>query len=273
MLPNFDWDFFKYSTMSEGGVGSPTPTITRFVTGAVIQGSVYDLVAPAPNSSYTHTFIAPLIQCEQGRESVNASFQNWYRRVSMFQMTYAGFEAKTGNISRDLDVLYDSDVSWKNPIDTTPLAEDLVGKLILALHPYSPDRTLVECAMYNATYVVDFRFVNGVQTQNITELTILNRVPAYRNKQSPTPSDEHKRFSYTAIMDIFTDMFVGRCWYSPEQCEDTQILSTALGNSKEMYGMLYGDDVQTDNLPTLVEAAAQLGRNITLSLLTDPYFQ
>ncbi|KAL4989782.1 hypothetical protein BDW68DRAFT_59585 [Aspergillus falconensis] len=272
LLPDFDWNFFKYNTQNEAGVGSPTPTITRFITGAVIQGSVYSLAAPAPNSSYTHTFIAPYIQCEKGRDSVNASFQNWYRRISMFEMTWVAFEAKTGNISRDLDVLYNSTVSWHNPIDTTPLAEDLVGKLILALHPYSPNRTLVECAMYNASYTVDFSFYNGVQSQNITDLTILNRVPAYRVRQSPTPSDEDKRFCYTAIMDLFVKMFVGICWYSPEHCVDTQVLSTALATSKEMYGMLYGDNVQTDDKPPLIEAAAQLGTNITLSLLTDPYF-
>ncbi|KAL4752166.1 hypothetical protein BDW72DRAFT_192302 [Aspergillus terricola var. indicus] len=272
LLPDFDWNFFKYGTMSEAGVGSPTPTITRFITGAVIQGSVYNLAAPAPNSSYTHTFIAPYIQCEKSRDSVNASFQNWYRRVSMFEMTWVAFEAKTGNISRDLDVLYNSTISWHNPIDTAPLAEDLVGKLILALHPYSPNRTLVECAMYNATYTVDFSFYNGVQSENITNLTILNRVPAYRERQSPTPSDENKRLIYTAIMDLFAKMFVGICWYSPEHCVDTQVLSTALATSKEMYGMLYGDDVRTDDKPSLIDAAAQLGKNITLSLLTDPYF-
>ncbi|KAL4969406.1 uncharacterized protein BDV14DRAFT_104244 [Aspergillus stella-maris] len=274
LLPYFDWNFFKYTTMSESGVGEPTPTITRFITGAVIQGSVYDLTPPAPNSSYTYSFIGPYIQCEQGREAVNASFENWYRRSSMFQMTWTGFVAKTGNISRDLDVLYDSDVSWRNPIDTEPLAEDLVGKLILALHPYAPYRTIVECAMYNASITVDFGFVNGQQSQNITELTVLNRVFAYREKQAPTPPDEHERFSYTAIMDLFNKMFVGRCWYNPERCTDTQVMSSALAESKEMYGMLYGDNVQnqTAKMPGLIEAAAQLGKNITLSLLTDPFF-
>jgi hypothetical protein len=273
MLPDFDWDFFKYSTMSSGGVDGPTPYLTRFVTGIVIQGSVSTLAAPAPNSSYTHSFIAPLIQCEPGREILNTSFHEWHRRPDMFRMTYTGFTATTGNISRDLDVLFESTASV-NTSEIRPDDEDLVGKLIIALQPYSPNRTLVECSMYNASYTVDFHFVNGEQTQEITDMTILNVVPKYSQKQSPTPSDEHKRFSYTAIMTVFSTIFTGRCWYYPQHCDLTQIFSTALGNSKEMYPLIYADtEVNTTHLPSLADAAAQLGRNITLSLLSDPYFQ
>ncbi|KAL2836717.1 hypothetical protein BJY01DRAFT_52962 [Aspergillus pseudoustus] len=274
LLRDFDWDFFKYSTMSDGGVDGPTAILTRFVTGVIIQGSVRTLQAPAPNSSYTHEFIAPLIQCEPGSDILNTSIHEWHRRTDMFRMTYVGFTATTGNISRDLDVLFET-TEYISSSKIRPDDEALVGKLVLALQPYSPNRTLVECAMYNASYTVDFHFVNGEQTQEITDMTILNSVPAYTQKQSPKPSDEDKRFSYTAIMSVFSTMFTGRCWYYPQHCDLTQVFSTALGNSKEMLPLLYSDGQTMDSsdLPPLADVAAQLGKNITLSFLSDPYFQ
>lgn len=272
LLPDFDWDFLKFTTMSDGGPGAPAPVVTRFISSVIMEGTVRSLVAPAPNSTYTHTFIAPYIQCEKGREGINASMQHWHARPSIFRTTYVGFEAQTGNISYDLDMLFDWESAGLSP--DTPLAEDLVDKVILAVSPYMPTRTLVECAMYNATWTVDFGFHNGEQTQNITDISILNRVPAYPEMhEAPKPSYQDKQFGYAAVMNVFKEMLVGRCRYNPLVCSDTQIFKTILSNTEEMYGLMWDDGGDDQDLPNFLDATIQLGKNITLSLLAEPYFQ
>jgi hypothetical protein len=273
LLPDFDWSFYKYTTMGDAGPGAPAPIVTRFVSGVIVEGTVRKLSAPAPNSTYTHTFIAPYIQCEKGRESINASMLDWHARSDIYRTGYLGFEATSGNISYDLDMAFDY-YKLAGPFPDTPLDEDLVEKVILVVNPFSP-KTLVECALYNATWTVDFGFHNGEQTQNITDISILNRVPAHPKLQEVKDSKLDQEFGYAAIMNVFKEMFVGRCRYNPLVCTDTQILKSALSDTKETYGLLWSDDPDSDvdDFPTFVDAATQLGKNITLSLLADPYFQ
>lgn len=272
LLPDFDWDFNKFTTMSDGGPGAPTPVVTRFISSVIMQGTVRNLAAPAPNSTYTHTFIAPYIQCEKGRDSVNTSMEHWHALPDIFRTPYLGFQAQSGNISYDLDQLFEY-YHAAGPFPETPLAEDLVNKVILAVSPYSSKRTLVECAMYNATWTVDFGFHNGEQTQNITDISVLNRVPAYPRMHSPKAPDQDEQYGYAAVMNVFKEMLVGRCRYNPLVCSDTQILKSILSSTEEMYGLM-GDDGEDDqDLPNFLDATIQLGKNITLSLLAEPYFQ
>lgn len=261
--------------MSDSGPGAPAPIVTRFISSVIQEGTVRKLAAPAPNSTYTHTFIAPYIQCENGREGINASMQDWHGRPDIYSTGYIGFEAQSGNISYDLDMLFDYYKS-AGPDPGTPLAEDLVNKVILAVTPFSP-KTLVECAMYNATWTVDFGFHDGEQTQNITNISILNRVPAYpRVTESFKVPGLDEKFGYAAIMNVFKDMFVGRCRINPLVCADTQILKSALSDTIEAHEMLWYDEedyADDHDFPTFLDAAIQLGKNITLSLLAEPYFQ
>ncbi|KAL5336846.1 hypothetical protein BJX70DRAFT_260929 [Aspergillus crustosus] len=271
-MPNIIYDFDKYGTQSEGGVGGPANMLTRQIMSSVIQGSVLRIPAPAPNASYTLDFIAPYVQCQNASDYVNRTVNEYLWEHSRLRDNYISFTT-SGNLTDDLRYLLsgNSDNLWYwHDVNAT---ED-AGKLILAAYDQPPLRSVVECAMYNASYIVDFNWVNGEQSTEIVERQVLNRVlPVIDRSPQPAPANEIELLSYTAIMNVLNNIFVGICFSYPQRCSSSQAFSTSLTNTKEMYKLVFGLDAQpqTDLIP-LAQAAAQMGDNITLSFFSNPIY-
>ncbi|KAL4744153.1 hypothetical protein BDV11DRAFT_165839 [Aspergillus similis] len=275
-MPAIDFDFDKFYTMDDGGPSGPTPSVSRFITGAVIQGTIPSIPAPAPNSTYSLTFFGPLIQCSNSSANVSQQVYDWARANYAYSTSFLGFTPETDNISYAMhEQVY---TSYQGP-DNGDRNADVAGKLIMTVSPYMPldQRWVVECGIYNASYSVDFNFTNGVQSTKITDLKVLGRVRDHRQHEMPSPANEDQLFAYTAMMKAFRDVLEGRCVQSGSTCTDTKIYSTALVNSKQIWQLVYNDNKKVgnttyDSLGSILDVASELGRNITLSFFGSPYF-
>ncbi|KAL4872318.1 hypothetical protein BDV12DRAFT_193756 [Aspergillus spectabilis] len=271
-MPNIIYEFSRYGTQSEGGPGGPASILTRQIMSSVVQGSVLRIPAPAPNASYTLDFIAPYVQCQKANDYVNHTVNQYLWDHSDFRNNYISFTT-SGNLTDDLRSLMegDSDNMWFwHDVNAT---ED-AGKLVLAAYDRSPLRSVIECAMYNASYIVNFTWTNGEQSTEIVDRKVLNRVlPVTERTPYPAPANENEMLSYTAIMNVLNNIFVGICFSYPQRCASSQVFSTSLTNTKEMYRMVFGSDAQpqTELIP-LAQAAAQMGDNITLSFFSNPFY-
>ncbi|KAL4902655.1 hypothetical protein BDW74DRAFT_158265 [Aspergillus multicolor] len=275
-MPAIDYDFDKFYTMDDGGPTGPTPSVSRFITGAVIQGTIPNIPAPAPNSSYALSFYGPLIQCSNSSANVSQQVYDWSRANSFYSTAFFGFTPQTDNISYAMHRrVY---TSYPGP-DNGDSNADVAGKLIMTLSPFMPPdkRWVIECGIYNASYAVNFNFTNGVQSTDITDLKVLGRIRDYTQHELPKPANEDQLFAYTAMLKAFRDVLEGRCVQMGSICTDTQVYSTALINSKQIWQLVYNDakkvgNTTYDSLGSILDVASELGQNITLSFFGSPYF-
>ncbi|KAL2818104.1 hypothetical protein BJX63DRAFT_84054 [Aspergillus granulosus] len=271
-IPAMDFDRSKYITMSEGGADGPTGSLTRVVMGSTIQGSILQVPAPATNASYTLDFIGPYILCQNASEYVNRTVNEFLWDKSRLRNNYIAFTT-SGNLTDDLDYLLYNNLTQKwywHDVNTT----DYAGKLVLAAYDQVPLRSVVECAMYNASYTVNFSWLNGEQSIEIANRQVLNRVLPYTElSPHPAPANEGEMLAYTSIMSALNNIMVGMCFSWPQRCSSAQVFSTSLANSKELWPMVYGSDEPVpDGLRPLAEVAASMADNLTLSFFSEPYF-
>ncbi|KAL4938422.1 hypothetical protein BDV06DRAFT_56657 [Aspergillus oleicola] len=279
-MPAIDYTFTKFYTQGNGGPTGPQPSVTRFVTGAVIQGTIPNIPAPAPNSSYTLSFHGPLIQCTNSSANTSQQVQDWARHNYAHYTAFMGFKPYTDNISHAMDQI-DSLDSYTGP-DNGNSDADIAGKLIMAVWPYFDldKRWVVECAMHNASFTVDFNFTNGAQEISVTDLQVLNRVRDHTQHAMPPPANEDQLFAYTALFTAFREVLQGECKGNPPSCDTTQIYSTALANSRQIWELVYYAEAQDESgggasaapVKSILDVMAELGRNITVGFYGNPYF-
>ncbi|KAL3458470.1 hypothetical protein BJX64DRAFT_224225 [Aspergillus heterothallicus] len=271
-IPVIDFGRSKYITMTQGGVDGPTGSLTRLVMSSTIQGSILQVPVPAPNASYTLDFIGPYIQCQNASDYVNRTVNEYLWDKQLLRNNYIAFFT-SGNLTDDLNYLLYNNLTnywYYHDVNTT----DYAGKLIMAAYDKAPLRSVVECAMYNASYAVDFSWLNGEQSVEIANRQLLNRVfPYWELSPQPAPANEGEMLAYTAIMSALNNLLVGICFSFPQRCSSTQIFSTSLANSKELWPMVYGSDEPVpDGLRPLAEVAASMADNLTLSFFSESYF-
>ncbi|KAI9367748.1 hypothetical protein BJX61DRAFT_537806 [Aspergillus egyptiacus] len=270
-IPTMDYEPYKYITRSNGGVGGPSQSLTRQILNSVVQGSILDIPAPAPNSSYTLEFIGPHIQCQNASAYVNQTVNEYMWRTARMRTAYVAFVAGA-NLTDDLDYVLGGDSIintwyWHDANET-----DYAAKLIIAAYDQVPLRTVIECGMYNASYTVNFDYALGQQSVKVVDRKVLNRVLPLREKTLPEPPNEDELFAYTAIMSVLNTILAGKCFSYPEHCAGTQVSSTALVNSRELWSSVYLDQEAPPDLPPLGQAAAQLAENITLSFFSNSLY-
>jgi hypothetical protein len=277
-MPAIDYDFVKFYTMGNGGPAGQSPSISRLVTGGMIQGTVPNIPAPAANSSYTLSFSGPLIQCSNSSDNVTQAVYDFAHKNYAQYTSFLAFEVETDNVTYGLyRALY--------PENNQFIAEyngdrngDIAGKTLITIWPYmgADRRWVVECGMYNASYTVNFNFTNGVQTTTITDLEVLGRVRSHRQHELPKPPNEEQLFAYTGMMDAFRDVLAGRCTANPSHCSDTRVVSSALVNSQAIWDLVFGDvdvgNTTYNSLGNFLDVISELGRNLTLNFFGNPYF-
>jgi hypothetical protein len=126
-----------------------------------------------------------------------------------------------------------------------------------------PNATVLQCVLYNSSYKVDFSFLNGQQTINVTvDPTPYNPFIIYTNYMGATDSPftnytasangtsivdfwntaAVRAVSYKSIMDSFSRIVVGTIYNSAftpglVYTNETSILSTVLSETRELAGL------------------------------------
>ena len=119
---------------------------------------------------------------------------------------------------------------------------------------------VTDCQLYNATYEVDFAFQYPDQSRNVSFSSWLNPVPATDSWSYPRryPNTTSEVISYSAIMEAFGRMFVGRSVWPYRDLYQRYYTNYGITN----IDWEHGDAVQ--------RGMEQLFQNLTLSLLSDP---
>lgn len=275
-IPDVVYEFGRFSTQADGGGPQPSNRLTRQVMSSVIQGSLLQVPAPGSNASYTLDFIAPNFQCQNASAYVNKTVNEYLLDHSSmtFRQNFLAF-ASSRNLTSDLEFMLFSPPSnqmwtWDDNLNAT----DYAGKLIFATYGnVLPQRLVVECALYNTSFTVNFSWPNGRQSIDIVDRKVLHRVLPQRERLSPTPANEDEVLSYTAISNALNNLFVGVCFNYPQRCTNSQVFSTPLADSAELSTSTDDEGNKLPSrLPTLAQAASQMGDNLTLSFFSNEYF-
>ena len=256
---------------------------------SAFQGSILNILAPLPDSSYTEEFSAPALQCRDFNSTERSAFFDnthpYTQRQSQSDpmsessnqaityLAWAGAAMEPFNLSSAPPPLGAS-ITWPSEPTTEPL--NIASQTSLAQsNPratefdglgISSNWTMVQCSLQNASYVVDFHFEPGkpqhldVKIQKIFNAIVPGPVKLNGNQ---TPLSDNQTLIAEAMFDVFGKMMSGvislikdtNTTYSPS----LQIQNTVLDPTRGQYSN-----------GTMIQ---QLFQNMSLSLLTNDIFQ
>ncbi len=260
----------------------PSQLLLRLTTGSAIQGIVPQMTGPSLNSSYTLSFGAPTVQC---RNTSSASLHGFLTHM----MGFAGgsprpaawyayqYVAWTPNPTALVPwAVKGVNITSKIDFDSSSPTEELssyVGQYegtppsvyVATLPPNSTTWEVLNCSFYDATYTVDFKFINGISSADVVEIQSDNDHIVVSNALSYTSLDPNdtdgamlqtpiltsKQVGYQALIESFGRVVVGTIGSLQRQLapvsgfsgintvgsftvEGTSVLSTNLAYSDEL---------------------------------------
>jgi hypothetical protein len=287
---NYDnWIEFGAWRVTDGEpVIGPSTRMARILLSVASLGSILNIPAPYPNSSYSVNLYGPTISCDTpGNVSFTKLINNMITDNTFGDpIKYVGFTPTREPGSRRnrteeeyaftglLGVLNYSMPPGAPTLDYTTMdATERTNKGAAKLYAgvrralSDPTYNLTECQLYNSSFTVNFTFNNGQQdisyrSKRINQVSVLD----WKNCQYRGYSECSAVFAYLSLMDCFGKLLVGIVTGSPEgitQGNQTQIFSTVLTDYREWRG--------TYNVP-MSNAMEQLFTNFTISLFSNPLF-
>ncbi|KAF7549449.1 hypothetical protein G7Z17_g6372 [Cylindrodendrum hubeiense] len=196
--------FAQYANSGGSGYQAPSNAISRLIAGVTSQGSISQITAPFSNCSYTVEFYGPSFSCgDVSKDSLISAQLSTNLVTAADPLTYAGFVPRTTYDNPDgqgkeadavfgLNVTLNASASNANFLpnyDKSDSSKDhaRIYVIVPALDPTVTSK-VVECGLFNTSYVVDFTFQNGLQDITVRKKTRLNGV-VYNTKEMNTLLD------------------------------------------------------------------------------------
>ncbi|KAI1743397.1 hypothetical protein F4680DRAFT_374515 [Xylaria scruposa] len=265
---------------------SPSYRLSTLLSTVASGGSILPIAAPYPNSSYTLEFFGPTLSC--GEPSVNASalqdlVQHYDINNGLFPL-YVGFVPSIGFGDLEAHVLSGLNATLYPSSSSFGTADGDFNTIYdhARLYLVITQSTVVECGLYNSSYIVNFSFNNGHQDIQIKNISRLNGVfasfsllPCEDAGVCNSESYDPATVAYMGIMVALGDLVVGELfqssWSGAVYLAKTKITSTVLMQAIEMQGLGQPSPLSIANM-TLSEAMEQVVVNATLSLFSDSFF-
>lgn len=311
-----DYNSFRHFAQW-GGSGAnyytaPSNRLSRLMTTVTSKGSILDLTAPYPNSSYSVEFYGPSISCGPPTAFSNSEVANFIRNFSLSlggsYARYAGFVPRLvatneTQLAAALEGL-DNTLQDNQYVETFDRVSNDHARLYVAVPGLSSSRssifadTTIECGLYNSSFHVDFNFNDGIQDTKIRNMTRLNGVTSALSivNDCDVPSGKEKVCSaaetaYIALLDALGSQLVGwidQSHYGPISAVRTKIINSVFMETQELHKMQEQVDeslLSTSELAappeaeplsianmSMADALEQVFINCTLSLFSDAYF-
>lgn len=197
----------------------PRTVLTRLVVASSTTATILPITPPFTNATYEVKFYGPVVKCKDASGEVAAQIQAATERarfvadqsLMQLQNSYFGF---VPDLSKEGLMANNGVVQVTNRSDTSGA---LYGsnEMWLGFNRYfdNPDgsftsrRHNLQCQLWNTSYHVNFRFVQGVQSVSWKALEPLNLVP-YPTGPSRTDQDEQD-MAYTSFMWTLSDQLIG----------------------------------------------------------------
>ena len=222
------------------------------------------------NSSYELEFSGPAVSCSPAPASTVTRVTGWLESIEGAVEPWLCFvPARLNFVSSTFNAFDTSDTVGITGFYGYGYNYDVVGNQSVSLF-VSMDNggatyaswPMVECALYRASYQVNFQFTNLHQNITVMKRTLHSAVL--------TPSDQNATFgtpewAYMNIMDAYANILVGY----------TEGYAGGASSYRTMYqvtaleSLSAAQNFDTDQVVTILEDMFQ---NMTLSLLSDPSF-
>ena len=259
-----------FDTGGFGYFSNPSDLIRRQVSSVGITGSVSNIAPPVSNSSYHLTYYAPAIDCSHANDTVFKEISAVYNG-SINNNFYTSFvPTSRTNITGMLNNT--------NNLDT--LSKDHAR--IFFIVSFTKNLTVIECGLFNASYVVLFNFSSFSQSAVIQNRTLLHEVWGDTYDAAATSKDfkvTNILFNYLGIMSAFGELLVGSIGFGASggiRRTLTSFTLTSLLGAQDVKPMWDRSSI-TSYSPiaqnyTLAEGLEDLFTNITLSLFSSSQF-
>lgn len=270
--------------------------LARVLLTVASLGTILNIPAPFPNSTYSVKYFGPMISCSRPKsaslvESIG-DIVDAHTREDGLSVIYAGFaptlstEVKTesGRVLGGLRETLDDSLIMTAPLldwtanSSAAAINESRAKLYLVV-PGNLGRVAnkpIECQLYNSSYHTDFNFTNGQQAIQWKQER-LNGVSAF-HPFSCRHRNSHEcdaAVAYLSIMGAFGDFLVGKVMQPPggaSQPSRTLITRSVLMDTKEMQVPFTNLVKSTIGDITMSDALEQLFVNFTISLFSDAKF-
>jgi hypothetical protein len=203
----------------------PRSIIARIATATATKGDILPISPPFTNASYSQQFYGPIVKCNDANSTISLIVDTY---IQGFMATSQGLnitETINGYFAFVPDLSDPNGAVTFSGVDSiTTILEDRllrpanasnqiwIGFLAYAtgsgcLNPAEIERRYIVCELYNASYSVNFTFVDGSQTITDTGTEVLNKVE-YPVVMAGVKSDMAQH-SYSAVMWAVSDQLVG----------------------------------------------------------------
>ncbi|KUJ17415.1 uncharacterized protein LY89DRAFT_733266 [Mollisia scopiformis] len=303
------WSQFAYSVNDTATSPllflGPRTIISRLTTATAAQGAILDIVAPSPNSSYSLHFYGPVVRCQDANLSTaiiidtlrDEFVSNYTGNTIEYSNNYFAFVPDFSNLANK------TSASGVQIVAQTRLQmpSNASNELWMVFSRYAWDSTgnssivdhYTTCKLYNASYSVCLSFMNGMQSMNLTNITMLNTVDYPSNNDSITAAVQQQH-AYSAVFWAMSDLIVGSMGMFRQYLDDgisttfpeitTELERTSLLGSSDLDVFFDGTtpldgnqsssdqrqaDIALAKNRTLAALIEELSSNITISFLSS----
>ncbi|KAM0364131.1 hypothetical protein ACHAO7_012148 [Fusarium culmorum] len=285
--------FGKWTGINGGGNLIPSTYVSRLLLSVVSLGSILNVPAPFPNSSYALDFYGPTLSCGIPK---NKTFSEQVGKViynstwSADPYAFVGFVPATGgslfglNASEEEYALNGLELALNSSLVATAdfldqtAANTSAAKFYVAVPSDSPSRAnkSIECGLYNSSFALNFTFDNGQQDVKY-KAKKLNPVAVFDTK---TCRDKNLGYctaahAYFSIMGAVGQLLLGsltKSHYGSLFSTQTQIRSSVLMDTKEMQSLIEDTPESMIGNISMSDALEDLFTNATISLFSNSRF-
>lgn len=171
-IPAMDWrNAVMFSSEGVGRYSGPNFDVSRVGQFVGTGASIAHIIPLAANSSYTLNFFGPKLECVKGNNSVTQTFlATWGNEHNAFYTSFVpSFSSNLSvTLARVLNSPFEPNTFGGSLSDS--FSED-TARVFFAIRqpPIERNTTMhaVECRLYSASYEVDFRFRDGLQSLTV----------------------------------------------------------------------------------------------------------
>ena len=247
---------FAYTVPKQGQVSQnaqaysgPRIILTRLAVATAATGQILSLPAPFINATYQQNFYGPYVQCQIANSTIANQVDQAAARAEMaldpsireVSNEYFAFVPALVDVS---GVPPDAGVQVANLSDVNG-APNASNQLWMKFPRYPPDVTIpsvtdeadpyyLSCELYNASYQVDFSWVDGIQSISMPEPEVVGVVAYPTNGSSITAYEES--LAYSAFMWALSSQLVGSMGFYQS--------TSSNGTENSVLGRIYDDDNQ-----------------------------
>ncbi|XXH01623.1 hypothetical protein Hte_007983 [Hypoxylon texense] len=192
--------------------GSLSP-VRKAVTQSLVAGSVVDIPAPFPNSTYSTEFYGPALRCNE----ISKGSSLWTNQSITVQNASVGGSQEYYYISWPGVSLYPWNITTgatsfdpPNGLQGSPVSLTVIGNANATEYYGTENMTLIQCQVWNASYAANFSYENGVQNVSSTISSYVHTMDAILSVSAIALDYSYIRnWSYLAVMDVFQDYVTG----------------------------------------------------------------